>query len=268
MDDYIMGPILGKGSFGIVYLAEQKSTGNFVAIKQIEKSKLNTSNKKIRAKRDIFIPKFLGCQHKNIICVLDAIETDESIFIISEYLDNTKTLKSYIPNLTTHKGQLELLDLFQQLADGLNYMHSQGIIHNDIKLANILVKANIPFYIDFDLSCTLPYSELKRFPCQSKVSGTPNYISPEILLRNFDDYRQKDIYALGVVFYAVITQKMPFQRETLNATYLAILEESVPEFTSNIPDLDKLILDMLNKEPIRPTAEEIKNRLNELIRII
>lgn len=267
MENYKLLSILDKGSFGSVYIAEQRDTGKMVAIKQISKTKLTTPGKLSRAERDAFIPQYLGCEHKNIICVIDSFQDKEFFYIVSEYIENVKTLDKYKTDLSTRAGMLQLLDLFQQLADGLAYMHSKSIIHNDIKLANILVKGNIPFYIDFDLACFLPSSGLNKFLCKPKVFGTPNYLAPEIISEEFGDPRQRDIFALGVVYFAVVTGELPFDRELIEDVFDAILGEDVPDFTSGIPELDELILEMLDKKPVRPTAMKIKSRLNEMIRL-
>jgi serine/threonine protein kinase len=281
MNDYVIDRILGKGAFGTVHLGTERESGKPVVIKEILKSNLTTPAQVRRAQRDSIIPKkFLGCHHKNIICVVKWFENETAVYIVSEYVEGVTTLTRYKPDLSTRGGQLELLDIFQQLADGLAYMHSRGIAHGDIKLANILIKGNIPFYIDFDLACTFRESTerptlsksqrdiLPNLRCRKGRSGTPNYMAPEIVSNHERDPSQSDIYALGVVFFIVITRKPPFERGTLDDTYTAIINDPVPEFGSGLPDLDTLIRKMLTKSLHRPTAGEVRDTLNELIRLI
>ena len=70
-----------------------------------------------------------------------------------------------------------------------------------------------------------------------------------------------------MVYFAVVTGELPFDRELIEDVFDAILGEDVPDFTSGIPELDELILEMLDKKPVRPTAMKIKSRLNEMIRL-
>lgn len=268
MEDYTIGETIGKGAFGTVYLGTQRSSGKPVVIKEILKSNLTSPGKIKRAQRDARIPQFLGCQHKNIICVLAAVEDERAVYIISEYVAGATTLNKYEADLSTKEGQFEVLDIFQQLADGLAYMHSKGVAHGDIKVANILIKGTIPFYIDFDLACTFRESILPRFRCGKGTYGTPNYMAPEVILGTERDQSLADIYALGIVFFIVIQGKAPFQRKNANQTYQAILHDPVPEFSSGIPALDQLILKMLNKSPDRPSAIGVRDSLNEMIRLI
>lgn len=268
MNDYELGEELGHGAFGTVYKGLKKSTGQLVVIKRILKSKLKNRTQILRAVKDAVIPRLLGCEHKNIVCVIGAVEDERQVLIISEYIANVKPLTKYVPDLSTREGLLEFLDVLQQLADGLAYMHGKGVSHGDIKLANILIKGAIPFYIDFDLACVFEGPSMKKYPCKKHRYGTPNYMAPEAVNREERDARQVDIYALGVVFYKLLTNHFPITRTTIEEMYLAIPTEPVQEFRSGIPPLDDLVIAMLDKRPKRPTAEQVRDTLNELIKAL
>jgi 3-phosphoinositide dependent protein kinase-1 len=277
MEDYDFGEILGQGRYSTVFLATERSTGKHVVIKKILKSE---QPRIIRAARkEALISKILGCHHKNIICVTSSFEDDEAIYIVSEYISGAVTLQYYLPDMRTKEGQLEILDIFQQLADGLDYIHSKGIVHNDIKLENVIIKGTIPFYIDFNLSCIYQCknntitnntyrSYGRQYECTKSQQGTPFYMSPETVLSLERDHRQSDIYSLGALFYRLIFGIPPYHKKTLVELYQSIVNDPLPQFQTGIPQLDDLMLKMLSKKQERPTATEVRDRLNEIIRQI
>lgn len=276
IDNYDIIAELGKGQFGLVSAAIDKRTNKMVVIKAIEKlppgirvnAQIIAQLRMLRAVKDFEIPAYLGCIHKNIVCVLEGFQDDKYVYIVSEYIPNTMTLDKYSPDLETPEGQLELLNIFQQLADGLAYMHSKGIIHHDIKTKNILLKGDIPFYIDFDLSCSFGPDVLPQYACKyNRLDGTHNYLAPEMVLREAKSFAPSDVYALGIVFYRMLTQSLPFQRDTIEETHEAILNDEVPSFEAWNPYLEDLVFQMLSKSPQdRPRADQVREVLNELIK--
>lgn len=269
--DYVFLDLIGKGMFGSVWTAQDKLTNQLVAIKVIPKKNLKTRRSVMRALGDYEIPKYLGCTHKNIVCVRDIFENEDegNIYIVSEYISNSVPLDEYEPDLQSPVGRLELLNIFQQLADGLDYIHSKNIAHRDIKLKNILLKGDIPFYIDYDLACSFG-PILRQFECKyNSLVGTPNYMAPEIVMRTVHDYTASDIYALGIVFYYLITEELPYKRDTIEKTYSAILRAELPSFQSPYPELDNLIVTMLSPDPtVRPNAAKVRGILNAIIKTI
>lgn len=260
--DYEVVKSLGKGEFGQVFLMNEKQTGKPVAVKIIKKSDKSNS----RVKREAFIPKYLGCTHKNIICGITSFEEKQNVYVVYEYVQGVTTIDKYKPDLHSKHGKLQLLDIFQQLADGLAYMHSKGIAHRDIKDENILIKGQVPFYIDFDIACSFT-GALPEFKCPKVIAGTPHYIAPEIIQGAPEDYSKADVWSLGIVFYYLLARKTPFESFTMERTFKSILLDDVPPFKSGLPRLDILILLMLQKNPRkRPTAAEVKDILNEMIK--
>ncbi len=241
---------LGRGACGVVYLARDRVIGRTVALKVIE---FGTSfSDEVRAEmaaRSEREARAAGAlNHPNIVTIHDAgtWEGGTSFFIVMEYVEG-QTLSSLLD-----KGPLaprETVRIGTEIADALEYAHHLGVVHRDVKPANILIRKDGAAKIaDFGVA-RLDSSELTH---TGQWVGSPAYMSPEQAQGLPADARS-DIFALGVVLYEMLTGSRPFSAETLaGLSYQIIHEEPVPPSVCN-PQIDakwdEVILKAMAKKP-------------------
>jgi len=168
---------LGEGSFGKVYKAKIKSTGEIVAVKQIDKSNMDRFEMQLQI-TEIELLKVIG-SHPYIIKLLDVLEDDKTFFIILEYLDGRDLFEFINRNFMNEvKSKKILYCIFR----AVKYLHTFGIVHRDLKLENIMMTSKdklqaTPKLIDFGLSKIFLQDEKSN-----DKFGTIAYCPPEILM--------------------------------------------------------------------------------------
>ena len=204
-----VGKFLGKGAFGNVYIMSNGEKE--YAAKIIKKSKISIEQKV----GEIKIHETLNNQ--NIVNLIDEFETPNYfVFIMDncEHGDMKHLIKARI-RLTEPEVKYYALNILK----GIEYLHSQHIIHRDIKLANVLLCGNklTPKITDFGLAKKL----LMKGDCIKQIAGTPNYIAPEVINKQCYSY-SVDIWSYGVLVYALLFGKPPFETRDVKMTYSRI----------------------------------------------
>lgn len=245
--------LLGRGSFGKVYLGLQRLTNRLVAIKCLEKCQFKDESKKRKIFAEINILKKLR-DHPNIVTLLEVFENKKYVFFVTEYATNGDLLKYTKANEQLTENDAKYM--FYQITMGLRYIHQQDIIHRDIKLDNILVdESNRCKICDFGVSKRIDPNELIMDQC-----GTPAYIAPEIILDEGYKGFSADIWSLGVLLFSLLTGCMPFKSNTIEDLHKKILEGKYefPENSRPTPEAIDLISKMIVLEPERRlTIEEV-----------
>jgi hypothetical protein len=218
IDDYYkQHEQIGKGSYGIVKLGHCRQTGRKVAIKVILKGKYE--DKIGLVKNELEILKF--CKHTNIVEYIDSFETSEHIYIVTEYF-GCGDLLSYL-EFNNANNESRVKQIIKQIALGVEYLHSHGIMHRDLKPMNILVSDFGQFpkikIIDFGFSGLFGHGELF-----DEIVGTIHFSAPELLQRQGYNYKI-DLWSLGVMLYYLILGYFPFddERRSKNAVVRKIL---------------------------------------------
>ncbi|HEY8020817.1 MAG TPA: serine/threonine-protein kinase [Thermoanaerobaculia bacterium] len=244
---------IGKGAMGVVYLAKDPLIGRLVALKtfRIGYSVKDSEMEQFRARfrREAQSAGILS--HPNIVTIHDVVEeSDEGVaFIAMEYVRGTN-----LKVLLQRDTPLELAfvaGLIDQVADALDYAHSRGVVHRDVKPANIIITADDRVKItDFGIA-RLDTSNLTQ---EGQLLGTPNYMSPEQILGKDVDHRA-DLFSLGVVLYEMLTRHKPFQGENLTVvSHRIVYDRFTPpaEYVRDLPPgVEHILVRALDKDPAR-----------------
>ena len=227
---YLIERRLGRGGMGVVYQATQVDLGRPVVLKVLAPDWIGDSEALARFEREA--RGLSSLQHPNIVTIHDFGKVDGRAFIVMEYVAG-ETLDRFV----RRKGHLTLADfvpIAAQVLKGLGEAHSRGIIHRDIKPANIMLcerqgRANYVKILDFGLAKLVSgSSDITK----QNVLGTPTCLSPEQILGEKVDQRV-DVYAVGILFYFMLTGVMPFQADN----DASVLYKHVHEKPQPIQDL-------------------------------
>lgn len=227
---------IGTGGMAVVYKAKCHRLNRLVAIK-ILKSDL-AQNEEFRRRFNAESQAVAQLSHPNIVSVYDVSRGGDTEYIVMELIDGI-TLKQYMEK----RGQLnwrESLHFITQIMRGLSHAHSRGIIHRDIKPQNIMVLRDGSVKVaDFGIACLADSAQTLT----QEALGSVHYISPEQARGDRPDARS-DIYSSGVVFYEMLTGRLPFEGESAVAVAIQHLS-SIPlaprEINPDIPEQLELI---------------------------
>ena len=244
---------LGEGNFSTVKLASHSLTGEKVAIKILEKTKVTKLEEKERINRELAIMRKLN--HYNIGKLYQIVETKLTIYLIQENVPG-KEFMEYL----TKKGKLkevEACKFFHQIISGLEYMHQCGVAHRDFKPENILITKDdtVLKIIDFGLGNIYKNNQLLKTAC-----GSPCYAPPEMIKEESYNGAKSDIWSSGIILYLMLCGKLPFYHEQNQVMYEQILSGKFehPNFLSdNAKDLLDKIIEVDPKK--RLNFEEIKS---------
>ncbi|EGR33161.1 protein kinase domain protein [Ichthyophthirius multifiliis] len=239
MDNYHILHQIGEGSFGKVYKGRRKNTGQILALKFI--SKRNKTEKDLaNLRQEIQILKRL--KHENIILLLDAFETPHEFCVVTEFaqgelfeiLEDDKSLP-----------EPEVRKIAQQLVQALYYLHSNRIIHRDMKPQNILISANgVVKLCDFGFARALSTNT----QVLTSIKGTPLYMAPE-LVKEQPYNHTVDLWSLGVILYELFVGQPPFYTNSIYKLIDLIIKDPVKYPDNMSPEFKDFLKGLLNKQP-------------------
>ena len=241
---------LGRGGMGAVYRATDLVLGRTVAIKTLKDSSGENYAKKIRLEAQI-LARLL---HDNIVRLYDFGETEGTYYLVMEEVDGTSFSKRW-----RHVPLSARLRLNAQVAVALNYAHHQGVIHRDVKPANVLLTALDQAKLsDFGLS-----TMAEAMDESGTIRGTPHYMSPEQARGKRLDHRT-DLYSLGVMVYECVTGSVPFSGQSMAVIAQHVSATPTPPRFKNpeiSASLEALIMSLLAKNPDdRPVSGDLVAR--------
>jgi serine/threonine-protein kinase len=234
---------LGRGAMGLVYLGKDPTIQRFVAIKTMRLDQIDNDDKLQDVKARFFreAESTGRLSHPNIVTIYDAGEENDLGYIAMELIEGTSLKqRARKPNLMPVNEVLLTLAI---VADALDYAHQQGVVHRDIKSANImLTKDRVVKVMDFGIAKMASSSKTQT----DKVLGTPMYMSPEQIAGKKVDGRS-DIFSLGVVLFELLTGQPPFTADNLSALLFSIVHHPHPDIQTLRPDLPPMVREMVDR---------------------
>ncbi|RKP18306.1 serine/threonine protein kinase 15, partial [Rozella allomycis CSF55] len=251
-DFEILKPI-SRGAYGKVYLAQKKSTRDLFAIKVLKKSDMvrkNMVTSVLAEKRVLAL-----ARNPYVVKLYYAFQSKEYLYLVMEYLigGDLSSLLQAMGKFTEEMARFYIA----QAALALDYLHSQSIVHRDIKPDNMLIDSNGHLKLsDFGLAkITLDGNDKS----DSKVLGTPDYLSPELLL-GLSSGPEADWWALGICLFEFLVGYPPFFDNSPDSIFKNVLSKQIDWTGIDIsPNAKSLILSWLDRDPKkRPCFKEIR----------
>ncbi len=240
---------IGEGGMANVYVGYDTILNRKVAIKVLRGDLANDEKFVRRFQREALSASSLS--HPNIVEMYDVGEDDGIYYIIMEYIEG-KTLKQLIKK----RGSItlsEAIDIMLQLTDGITQAHDSYIIHRDLKPQNILIKDDGTIKItDFGIAVALNSTQLTQ---TNSVMGSVHYIPPEQASGKGSTIRS-DIYAMGILFYELLTGSLPFRGDNAVEIALKQMHDPIPSVRKKNPSIPQSVENII----LKATAKNPKNR--------
>lgn len=265
IDKYELIRRLGRGGMGTVYLARDPVLDRLVAIKLL-RDPLSDEELLQRFLREARAAARL--RHDNIITVYDVGQHDQQPFMAMEYVDGTSLAEVIAARQPLALG--EKLSYLEQLCAGLHHAHVQGLVHRDVKPANVMVDGRgVIRILDFGIA-RVQGSDMTR---DGDLMGTLSYMSPEQMLGRAVDYRT-DIFAVGAVAYELLAYQQALGGAAVNGVPDRRPHENIPPLTELCPglpaDLEPLVMQAMAKDPEQrfTNLEQVRAAIREIRRSI
>ena len=259
---YRRGRYLGKGGFAKVYAFQSLNSGREYACKVIPKASLIKESARRKLMNEIDIHRSIA--HERVVRFERFFEDKSNVYLVLELCQGQSMLE-----LVKRRGALSEVETqfyIWHLLSAIQHLHSNLIIHRDLKLGNLFLDHHGDVKVgDFGLATRLEHvDERKRTVC-----GTPNYIAPEILDNSHGHSFEVDVWAIGVIMYTLLYGQPPFETESVKTTYKRIKDNhysfplpSHKTYKPVSPAAKSLIRRILCTEPSRrPTVREMREDL-------
>ncbi len=248
LDKYVIRDKIGEGGMGEVFVAEHRRMKRPVVVKILPPAATESSYYIRRFQREVEAAAQL--HHPNVVTAFDADEQHGIYYLVMEFVDGEP-----LGQLLARCGRMPLkqaVDCTLQAARGLEYAHSKGIIHRDIKPNNLLLDTDgVVKILDMGLArfddgrqTIVDSDELTQ---QNQIVGTAEYMAPEQVDDSSSADRRSDIYSLGCTFFRLLTARPPYQGETLVQTLIAHRTKETPRIQDDCPAAPAALQQILDR---------------------
>ena len=240
---------IGEGGMGVVYLAEDMRLERQVAIKRLQLLGKASDLKMFQKRFEREAKEMARFQHTNIVSVYDYGQDDEGVYLVLEYMPGGSLSQRMKQG---HIAIDEAIEILQPLTEALQALHERELVHRDIKPSNILFDAwGKPKLSDFGVVKLVQGEESTALTATGTTVGTPEYMAPELI--GGEVIPASDQYALGVVFYQMVTGQVPFEGRTPMETLFMQQTKKLPDPRTLNPELPNWVFTFLRvclwKEP-------------------
>ena len=258
---YELGRTLGEGTFGKVKYAVNTETNEAVAIKVLDKEKIQKQNMGNQIKKEISIMKMV--KHQYIVGMIEVLASKTKIFIVLELIVGGELFDKIVTVGKLSEEQASFY--FEQLVEGVEYCHKLGVCHRDLKPENLLLDENGNLKIsDFGLSSLYvgdaEMDGASRTELLHTTCGTPNYVAPEVIADQGYDGKKADVWSIGVILYVLLAGFLPFDEGTIMALFSKIQKAdfTYPKWFS--PEVRALLDQVLVADPkVRISLTNLKD---------
>jgi hypothetical protein len=234
---------LGKGGMGVVFKAHDSVLEEDVALKLLRSDIAEEPDAARRFRQEIRLARRV--RHRNV-CAIHEYGEDGGIRYISMELIEGVDLRQVLRRQGTPTA-VEALDISIQIAEGLSAIHEAGIIHRDLKTANIMIDAQgCVRLMDFGIAKQVASESMAGVTALGTIMGTPEYMSPEQGRGENTDFRT-DVYSLGVMVFEICTGHLPFKGDTPIATIFKHIQEPPPLFGEQAAQIPRPVVPLLAK---------------------
>ena len=247
MDQFVVVDQLGAGAFGRALLCRDKSTREFVVIKEI---RCVDKNARDEARREAELLR--KHSHPNVCRLIASFASDEQkrFYLVLEHCDGGDLSQAISKRRSERRPypEHEAASIFVMITLALRHVHARRIVHRDVKAANVfLTKKGVAKLGDFGVSRQLDVSGGGATQLASTRIGTPYYLAPEIF-EGKPYGRSADVWSLGVLFYEILVLRMPFEANSLAALCVKITQSRAPNVIGYSADCAELVASLLHKD--------------------
>ena len=248
LDGYLIEELLGQGGMTCVYRAVDVRLHRYAAVKVLVPTLGHSSITNHRF--EVEARAVARLKHPHIVAVHRFNQVNDVFYLAMEYIDGAD-LRWILRSYRDHDELMDyqtMLTIMGQVADALDYAHQQGIVHRDVKPANIMInRQGNAILTDFNLARILSEDTA------GEAFGTPHYISPEQAVSSAEVVPQSDLYSLGVILYEILTGDVPFTGSSVMLIAAAHIGEPFPDPRTRVPELCPAFVSVLEcalaKEP-------------------
>src|ERR1700759_3609349 len=249
---YRVEELIGRGGMGLVYRARHVALNRIYALKLLSPALAEDEQFRDRFRREMRLAASL--HHPNVVGILYAGEHEGLLFFVMDYVTGTD-----LREILVKHGALDsprAVDLLEQFASALDAARARGLVHRGVKPANILITVRDgeehAYLTDFGLA--KKFDTASGLTAKGHLVGTVDYMAPEQITGSHTDARS-DVYALGCVFYQMLTGQVPYERDNSVATLFAHVNDPPPALAGDVRDTHPAFAPVVDKARAKDSGD-------------